>query len=523
LFRNVVKAAWNQLQGSTAASALASGWKREPEFISKTFHFDSYSDAVRAVASIDDASTMMDHHANMSFVHKCSSGVDVELKLFTYDSKTVTEKDYAAAKTIDSLIDDRAIEMKKFSYNLLEESIAKFPANPRGSSKLLYVNNNGDVSYATNFSESFPSLAEGCHIVFNESRVVEARLFLQEQSNHKEKLEMMILDLGNVELNNRSASTTPLEVMLRREGVEKGALFQVATKNETVQVVVDESLGEWLEDEKSDGNGTRCMVRILSEDSVAEFLEKEGSVPIPPYLQRAAESLDKERYNNVYAKAKQAGSVAAPTAGLHFTPTVLEKIGMTNCSYLTLHVGAGTFQPVLVEDARDHRMHGESFGVSVYELKNIIKALEDNKPLIAVGTTSCRTLESLFWLGVKRIRGMEYTELGQKEWMALRVGEGSNLSRTEALKVLVADKDDGDIIHGRTSLMIAPPNYEFQVIDHLVTNFHAPDSTLMLLVSAFFKDKDGELIRRIYEDAQDSGYRFLSYGDVCFFKRQGLK
>jgi len=243
LFRNVVKAAWNQLQGSTAASALASGWKREPEFISKTFHFDSYSDAVRAVASIDDASTMMDHHANMSFVHKCSSGVDVELQLFTYDSKTVTEKDYAAAKTIDSLIDDRAIEMKKFSYNLLEESIAKFPANPRGSSKLLYVNNNGDVSYATNFSESFPSLAEGCHIVFNESRVVEARLFLQEQSNQKEKLEMMILDLGNVDLNNRSASTTPLEVMLRREGVEKGALFQVATKNETVQVVVDESLG----------------------------------------------------------------------------------------------------------------------------------------------------------------------------------------------------------------------------------------------------------------------------------------
>ena len=278
----------------------------------------------------------------------------------------------------------------------------------------------------------------------------------------------------------------------------------------------------WLEDEKSDGNGTECMVRILTELSVADFLEKEGSVPIPPYLQRAAEPLDKERYNNVYANAKQAGSVAAPTAGLHFTPSVLDRIGMTNCSFLALHVGAGTFQPVLVKDARDHKMHGESFAVAVYEIKNIIKALEDNKPLIAVGTTSCRTLESLYWMSIKRIRGMEYTELGQDEWISLRDGEGSNISRIEALKLIVADKDEGEVIHGRTCLMIAPPNYEFRVMDHLVTNFHAPDSTLMLLVSAFFKDNEGELIRRIYEDAQDRGYKFLSYGDVCFFKRQGL-
>jgi len=412
--------------------------------------------------------------------------------------------------------------MKKFSYNLLEDSIAVFPADPRGSSKLLYVDSNGEVTFASNFAETFPSLAEGCHVVFNESRVLEARLFIHEPSNEGEHLEMMILDLGDIDLHGQSASKTPLNVMLRREEVEKGEIFHIPCKDEIVKVVVDQVLCVWLEDEKSDGNGTECMVRILTELSVADFLEKEGSVPIPPYLQRAAEPLDKERYNNVYANAKQAGSVAAPTAGLHFTPSVLDRIGMTNCSFLALHVGAGTFQPVLVEDARDHKMHGESFAVAVYEIKNIIKALEDNKPLIAVGTTSCRTLESLYWMSIKRIRGMEYTELGQDEWISLRDGEGSNISRIEALKLIVADKDEGEVIHGRTCLMIAPPNYEFQVMDHLVTNFHAPDSTLMLLVSAFFKDNEGELIRRIYEDAQDRGYKFLSYGDVCFFKRQGL-
>lgn len=212
--------------------------------------------------------------------------------------------------------------------------------------------------------------------------------------------------------------------------------------------------------------------------------------------------------------------------GLHFTGQVLDEIGSENCSYLSLHVGAGTFKPVMVKDARDHAMHAETFAVPVKELKKIIVALKARKPLIVVGTTSSRTLESLFWCGVKRIRGLdrdnEELSLDQFEWVPLSVGEGRNASRVAAFEALIKGLGDDEVISGRTSLMIAPPYYEFRVVDHLVTNFHAPDSTLMLLVSAFLKDANGAKISSIYENAQDNGYRFLSFGDACMFSRPGL-
>jgi S-adenosylmethionine:tRNA ribosyltransferase-isomerase len=279
----------------------------------------------------------------------------------------------------------------------------------------------------------------------------------------------------------------------------------------------------WQEDAKSDGNGMECLVCIKSELFVDEFLEKSGSTPIPPYFGRKAEPSDKKSYNNVYAAP--GGSVAAPTAGLHFTDEVLATVGVENCSFLSLHVGAGTFKPVMVEDARDHEMHAESFTVSVREIKMIIGALESGKSLVVVGTTSCRTLESLFWCGVKRIRGFPVDtgalELNQFEWIPLTVGESKTISRIAALKSLVDGLDDSSAISGRTSLMITPDSYNFKVVDHLVTNFHAPDSTLMLLVSAFLKS--GSKIKQVYELAQEKGYRFLSYGDSCFFSSPGSK
>lgn len=215
--------------------------------------------------------------------------------------------------------------------------------------------------------------------------------------------------------------------------------------------------------------------------------------------------------------------------GLHFTNDIMAEIGARNCSYLSLHVGAGTFKPVMVADARDHRMHAESFSVSVWELKSIINAMKAKKDIIAVGTTSSRTLESLFWNGIKKIRGFDAPHpqnglsLGQFDWIPLKSGFGQQIDRVEALEALVADLDDKDTIDGTTSLMISPPYYEFQVVDHLVTNFHAPDSTLMLLVSAFIKDPNGLEITKLYEDAQKAGYRFLSYGDVCFFSKPNAK
>jgi S-adenosylmethionine:tRNA ribosyltransferase-isomerase len=236
------------------------------------------------------------------------------------------------------------------------------------------------------------------------------------------------------------------------------------------------------------------------------------------------------------------GSVAAPTAGLHFTHAVLKEIGATttttttttteeqedddgrSCSFLSLHVGAGTFKPVLVLDARDHSMHAETFSVSVAEIHRIIGAIEKGKPIMAVGTTSSRTLESLYWCGVKRMRGLDDSDtsclvLGQFEWVPLMVGEGKNTSRQRALKALVEGLANTEFVCGKTSLMIVPGTYDFKMVDHLVTNFHAPDSTLMLLVSAFL-NKTGDEVASMYEEAQQNGFKFLSYGDVCVMSRQ---
>jgi S-adenosylmethionine:tRNA ribosyltransferase-isomerase len=282
----------------------------------------------------------------------------------------------------------------------------------------------------------------------------------------------------------------------------------------------------WEEDAKSDGNGMECNVRIMSEESLDDFLSRFGSVPIPPYFQRESEASDREAYNNVYAVAN--GSVAAPTAGLHFTSQLLLDIGSQNCSHLTLHVGAGTFKPVLKENASDHDMHAESFCVSVEELKRIVTVLEENKPLIVVGTTTCRTLESLYWCGVKLLQSsgggenndLDYLELAQFEWQALQ-GDGNIISNVQALQALLSKHagESSGYIRGRTCLMITPKAYEFRIVNHLVTNFHAPDSTLMLLVAAFVGG--GDKIKQVYAQAQNRGYRFLSYGDVCLFSRQG--
>lgn len=249
--------------------------------------------------------------------------------------------------------------------------------------------------------------------------------------------------------------------------------------------------------------------------SLEEYLDAAGTVPIPPYFHRDAEASDKEAYNNVYAEA--GGSVAAPTAGLHFTQALLKEIGAAeqqgdnNCSFLSLHVGAGTFKPVLVLDARDHSMHAETFSVSVAEIHRIISAIEKGKPIMAVGTTSSRTLESLYWCGVKRMRGLAESDpsclvLGQFEWVPLMVGEGKSASRRRALKALVEGLEDTEFVCGKTSLMIVPGTYDFKVVDHLVTNFHAPDSTLLLLVSALL-NKNGDEVASMYEEAQRNGIK----------------
>jgi S-adenosylmethionine:tRNA ribosyltransferase-isomerase len=310
--------------------------------------------------------------------------------------------------------------------------------------------------------------------------------------------------------------------MIRSESVSKGDTLIKPVFGVRVEVV--DINGIWEEDEHSGSNGSDCLVRIHSNMDVEGFLASNGSVPIPPYVHRDVVASDKERYNNVYAK--DGGSVAAPTAGLHFTSEVLMELGETNISKLTLHVGAGTFMPVLSEDARDHFMHAENFCVNVNELRSIVDALKKDKPLVVVGTTSVRTLESLYWLGVKRLLrlsnsdNMKQLVLGQFDWIALGVAE-PDISPTSALSAIIGGMPDHGTFSGKTSLMITPHSYKFKVIDHLITNFHALDSTLMLLVSAFLGKESN--VKKIYEDAQRNGYCFLSYGDACLFSRPGLE
>lgn len=427
----------------------------------------------------------------------------------------------AGSSAADSVNDSSAIRLADFSYDLRHESIAKYPASPRGSSKLLRVDADGSVSFYDNFTDSFGQFSDGAHIVFNESKVVNGRLNVRSSDDEK-PLEMMILDIGDTG-TDVDCIGVGLKVMLRRVDVPAGATFVEASRGMgTFEVVhVD---GLWEEDEHSNGNGTECTVRCVSHDdsikTLGDMLDAVGTVPIPPYLDRDAEESDAVAYNNVYAAGS--GSVAAPTAGLHFTDQLLREIGSENLSFLSLHVGAGTFKPVVAEDARDHKMHAEVFQVSVGELRRIVSAMEGGKSLIVVGTTSSRTLESLYWCGVKRIAGLDGgsddLSLGQEEWIPLLDDiNKSSTTAAESFRALIEGKTDDDMLRGSTSLMIIPKKYEFKVVQNLITNFHAPDSTLMLLVSAFLGS--GEKVKSVYEAAQDRGYKFLSYGDVCLFSR----
>ena len=454
----------------------------------------------------------------MKIVHKCVDGVDLEMELFSFEAKKLTQKDFDASRAIDLVYSGNPIKMEDYTYDLRQESIALFPAEPRGSSKLLRVNADGQVSYFDHFGNSISSLLKGCHVVFNNSRVLDARLSVA--LNEGKEVELMLLDLGNID-PTLPCSSHQIQAMIRSDNIKVGDVYTEPSSGSRVEI--KDVRGIWEEEEESGGNGCDCIVTIHDDDCIPDFLARNGSVPIPPYLHREAVESDKERYNNVYAK--DCGSVAAPTAGLHFTDEVLDELGRGNVSSLTLHVGAGTFMPVRSKDARDHSMHAEHFYVNVGELRCIVEAMEVGKPITVIGTTSTRTLESLHWLGVKRLRGIAGAEdtkqlkLGQFEWIGLGVSDPS-ITAITSLKALMKGLSDDEVLVGETALMITPNSYNFRVIDHLVTNFHAPDSTLMLLVSAFLGKQND--VRNIYEEAQNRGYRFLSFGDACLFSRHGV-
>ncbi len=406
------------------------------------------------------------------------------------------------------MTDPRTLSIKDFTYSLPEERIAKYPLAERDASKLLiYKQGNITEGIYRNIADHIPA---DTLLVFNDTKVVEARLLFQKQSGG-------VIEIFCLHPHHQYPDITT--AILQHKKVWWHCLIGGASKWKHGQILEKKIIYNVndliLNARYIEKTGDSFVVELSWNDpslSFAEVLHLFGAVPLPPYIKREPETSDAERYQTVYAHYE--GSVAAPTAGLHFTETIFEKLEQKNIQkdFVTLHVGAGTFKPVKTEVMQDHEMHAEHFTVSKSLIQNLIAHLDKN--IIAVGTTSLRTLESLYWLGVKSSMvsrslsgGESSNELTQWEVYDYDIPA---ISAREALENLVRRmKEKGiDSFIAKTQIIIAP-GYRFKLVNGLITNFHQPQSTLLLLVAAFI----GENWRQVYSYALKNNFRFLSYGD----------
>ena len=392
------------------------------------------------------------------------------------------------------------IAIAEYDYPLPDERIAKYPLAERDTSKLLIYNKG--VVCEERFSNLPQFVPQNSLMVFNNTKVIQARLRFRKETGAL--IEVFCLepeqpcDYQQIFLETKECVWQCLVGNSNRwKGGVLSQCVTVAGKEVTLSV------------ERVGGPAAVNHVRFTWDGgcSFAELLEAAGELPIPPYLNRATEESDTRTYQTVYSKVK--GSVAAPTAGLHFTPAVLEALTAAGVEReeVTLHVGAGTFKPVKSELIADHEMHEEYIEVRKALLEKLIAA---GGSAVAVGTTSVRTLESLYFLGelVAENPAITQDELHVGQWTPYN--REHSLSTVEALEALVTwlERNALDRVHSHTQIMIAP-GYTFRIVKAIVTNFHQPKSTLLLLVSAFVK---GEW-RKIYDYALANGFRFLSYGD----------
>ena len=398
------------------------------------------------------------------------------------------------------------ILIEEYNYPLPDERIAKYPLAARDQSKLL-VYRNGEVS-EDRFEQVGDYLPEGALLIYNNTRVIQARLEfhkLYEDGTQGARIEIFCLEPlepHDYQLSLGATDGCTWKCMIGNAKKWKSGVLALP-----VILPTGERITLYAERGEQAGNTFAVKFYWDAVISFAEILENVGELPIPPYLNRKTEESDKTTYQTVYSRIK--GSVAAPTAGLHFTDHVLN--GMhergVKTAEVTLHVGAGTFQPVKVADANQHTMHTEIIAVP----RETITALIDNMgKIVAVGTTSMRTLESLYFIGSRLFNvvqdGSSLFKVAQFE----PYEQEYTLSTQEALQAIVnyLDSTGQSVLHAETQIMIKP-GYHFRVVDQLITNFHQPKSTLLLLVSAFV----GGDWHRIYDYALSHDFRFLSYGD----------
>lgn len=405
-------------------------------------------------------------------------------------------------------MDPRNIDIKEYNYPLPDDKIAKHPLSQRDACKLLVRNPDGAVS-DHRFSELSELLPADSLLIYNNTRVINARLRFRKPSGAL--IEIFCLEPASPEdyaLNFASTEGCSWHCLVGNSKRWKdGSLDGAVTLSDGRTLKLSATRTE-----RSDAGSTIAFSWNDSSVTFSEIISAAGEIPIPPYLNRNTEDSDTDDYQTVYSRIE--GSVAAPTAGLHFTDKVLSDIDRKGIGRreVTLHVGAGTFQPVKADQIGEHAMHSEFIVVSlklIDELAGI--AGRKDKKIIAVGTTSVRTLESLYHIGCMVASGEWHGELPQ--WYPYD-NSHPRLTTAEALKSLADYLRANGLqeLVASTRIIIAP-GYDYRIVDGMVTNFHQPQSTLLLLVSAFI----GPQWHELYNHALNSDYRFLSYGDACLF------
>ena len=411
------------------------------------------------------------------------------------------------------------ISIKDYTYFLPEEKIATYPLAERDASKLL-IYKDGKISQDT-YRNIDAHLPANSLLIFNDTKVVEARILFQKPSGGI--IEIFCLEPGDQYPDITSAMTQQATVLWKclvggASKWKKGQVLEKKIMIRNVEIILHATYKE----KRSDHFIIELSWQPM-QPPFAEILHYAGAIPLPPYIKRDVEASDAERYQTTYAHYD--GSVAAPTAGLHFTKTIFEKLKKKNIQtdFVTLHVGAGTFKPVKSETIGEHEMHAEFIDVTVATIRHILQQLHN--PIIGVGTTSLRTIESLYWFGVKaaivnlpagrqgkqRASGNDVQLLNLGQWEVYEELP-QNISPTVALQSLLdwmaAEKKERLV--AKTQIIIAP-GYKPKIAKALITNFHQPGSTLLLLVAALI----GNDWKSIYDFALKNNYRFLSYGDGC--------
>ena len=394
----------------------------------------------------------------------------------------------------------RTINLDNYNYSLAEQKIAKYPLPQRDESKLLiYRNNNIQDDIFKNISSY---LDKSSLLVFNNTKVIHARIPFEKKTGAK--IEIFCLEPCSP-ANYTDALNTYKECKWK---CFIGNAKKWKDKTLSKKIVVNGKTAT-LTAEKTEKDGQAYVIKFRWEQAIPffEILSENGDIPIPPYLKRKSEELDKKRYQTIYSDIE--GSVAAPTAGLHFTEDVFKHLINKNINKeeITLHVGAGTFSPVKTDEITEHVMHTERYFVKEENLKNI---KQFTGKIVAVGTTTLRCLESLYWTGVKIMQQPDRTPtpitLGQWEYNDLP----QDIPVLKALENIqhYMKKNNINILEASTSMMIIP-GYRFRIPAALITNFHQPKSTLLMLIAAFVGDE----WKKIYAHAIANNYRFLSYGD----------